>query len=251
MSYDIRLALMTGIDIPIPECKVIIHQPTIKEISFIGEKEYFSAIQILCVQKESILEDKALLSEFSNFKVFMMIMTDKTSMIQKKAVDSALTILFPQYSVTMTVRSLIFLPKNQEENQEPILVDDNNFEFLQNVLSQICCLNHNSMQQAGFNPQDDKAKEIADKLMKARSRIAKQKGENNDASLLSQQVSVLAIGVSAMSLEQCLNLTMYQLFDLLERYSLYAAWNLDIRVRLAGGSSNSNSEPDNWMKIIH
>ena len=27
---DIRLGLMCGIDLPIPECKVIIHQPKIK-----------------------------------------------------------------------------------------------------------------------------------------------------------------------------------------------------------------------------
>jgi len=44
INYDIRLALMTGIDIPIPECNIVIHQPTIKEISLIGEEEYFSAI---------------------------------------------------------------------------------------------------------------------------------------------------------------------------------------------------------------
>jgi len=34
---DLRSALMTGIEIPIPECKLILHQPTIKEISYIGE----------------------------------------------------------------------------------------------------------------------------------------------------------------------------------------------------------------------
>ena len=52
-----------------------------------------------------------------------------------------------------------------------------------------------------------------------------------------------------MSLEDCLNLTMYQMFDLLERYMLLVNWDLDIRSRLAGGSSDS--KPDNWMKNIH
>ena len=32
---DMRLALMAGSDIPIPECQLTLHQPTIKEISFI------------------------------------------------------------------------------------------------------------------------------------------------------------------------------------------------------------------------
>ena len=37
MSFDYRLALMTGVDIPVPELQIAIHQPTIEEISLIGE----------------------------------------------------------------------------------------------------------------------------------------------------------------------------------------------------------------------
>ena len=39
---DYRLALMCGNDIPIPECQLIVHQPSIKEISYIGEKDFFA-----------------------------------------------------------------------------------------------------------------------------------------------------------------------------------------------------------------
>ena len=42
---DIRLALMTGVDIPIPELQATLHQPTIKEISYLGEKEFLIGIQ--------------------------------------------------------------------------------------------------------------------------------------------------------------------------------------------------------------
>jgi hypothetical protein len=35
--FDYRLGLMTGIDLPIPELQTVVHQPTIKEISLIGE----------------------------------------------------------------------------------------------------------------------------------------------------------------------------------------------------------------------
>jgi hypothetical protein len=41
---DIRLALMCGSDIPVPECQVVVHQPTIKEISFVGENGYFTGL---------------------------------------------------------------------------------------------------------------------------------------------------------------------------------------------------------------
>jgi hypothetical protein len=52
-----------------------------------------------------------------------------------------------------------------------------------------------------------------------------------------------------MSLEDCLNLTMYQMFDLVERYMLWTNWDLDVKSRLAGGKPDS--KPDNWMKNIH
>lgn len=248
MDYDIRLALMTGIDIPIPECNLIIHQPTIKEISFLGEQEYFLAIQTLSLDKKSLVEDETLLAELTNFNIFMTIMNDKTSLDKKKSVQQVFPLLFPNYSVAITPRSLVFNNKEDKE-QQPTLIDESNFGIFQEILKQICCLSHNSMQKAGFNPQDAKAKEIADKLMRARQRVAAQKNENTNGSLLGQYLSIVTIGVNSMALNNCLNLTMYQLFDLVERYSLYAAWDIDIRVRLAGGKSDS--QPDNWMKNIH
>ena len=45
---DVRLALMTGNDIPIPECQLVLHQPTIKEIAFLGETDFFIGVQTLC-----------------------------------------------------------------------------------------------------------------------------------------------------------------------------------------------------------
>jgi hypothetical protein len=43
--------------------------------------------------------------------------------------------------------------------------------------------------------------------------------------------------------------TMFQLYDLIERYMLYIAWDMDARTRLAGGKPDSH--PDDWMKNIH
>jgi hypothetical protein len=37
-----------------------------------------------------------------------------------------------------------------------------------------------------------------------------------------------------MSLSEAMKLTMYQMYDLMERYSLYMNWDIDIRSRLAG-----------------
>mgnify|MGYP003405265064 FL=1 len=42
---------------------------------------------------------------------------------------------------------------------------------------------------------------------------------------------------------------MFQFYDLIERYGLYMNWDIDIRVRLAGGKPDSH--PDDWMKDLH
>jgi hypothetical protein len=59
------------------------------------------------------------------------------------------------------------------------MIDGNNFEYLQAAISDICCLKTGPMDQQAFNPADKKAREIAEKLMRGRQRVAAQKGETN------------------------------------------------------------------------
>lgn len=84
--------------------------------------------------------------------------------------------------------------------------------------------------------------------MRARQRVAAQKGQSN-SSILSQYISILTVGVASMSLLDVMELTMYQLYDLVERYMLYVNWDIDVRCRLAGGKPDT--QPDNWMKNLH
>ena len=240
---DIRLALMCGTDIPVPECQLIIHQPRIKEIAMIGEKDFFSGIQCLCINKKMFTQDESLLQSTNNFQIFMTIMQEKEAIEKKRAVQQVCTLLFPSYRVLFTPRSMVF-----SGNEATITIDENNFEYLQESLIQICCINSGANNSQSYNPTSGKAQEIAQKLMKGRQRIAAEKGEI-DVSIFSQYLSILTIGLHSMSLQNLMDLTMYQLYDLIERYSLYMNWDIDIRSRLAGGKPDS--QPDNWMKNIH
>jgi hypothetical protein len=64
---DNQLALMAGVDIPVPECKLILHQPRIREIAYLGEKDFFLGAQSLCVNKTMITQDETLLANTTNF----------------------------------------------------------------------------------------------------------------------------------------------------------------------------------------
>lgn len=240
---DLRLALMCGTDIPVPECQLTIHQPKIKEIALIGEKDFLTGVQCLCMNKSMFAQDENVLANTTNFQIFMAVMSEKEAVDKKIAVQQACNLFFPTKKVVFTPRSILL-----NENNTSLIIDESNFEFLQKALSEICCLNSNSTSTQNFNPADKKAKEIADKLMRGRQRIAAQNGEQ-DVSIFSQYLSVLTVGIASMSLNDMMNLTVYQLYDLIERYSLYTNWDIDIRSRLAG--AQMDSKPDNWMKNIH
>ena len=240
---DTRLALMCGTDYPVPECQLIVHQPRIKEISFIGESDFFSGIQCLCLNKSMFVKDESLLVDTNNFQIFMTIMSEKEAADKKMAVQQVCTLLFPKYKVLFTPRTIIFNGEGQS-----IQIDENNFEFLQEAITNICCLKTGPMDQQAFNPADAKAREIAEKLMRGRQRVAAQKGQSN-TSIFSQYLSMLTVGLNSMTLQDVMDLTIFQLYDLVERYMLYINWDMDIRCRLAGGKPDN--QPDNWMKNIH
>lgn len=233
---------MTGIDIPIPELQIALHQPTLKEISYMGEKNFLIGIQCLSIQKNMLIQDENLLSNTSNFQIFMTVMNDKTTVDKKQDVLSTLGLLFPTCKTFLTPRAISLNCEGQT-----IIIDENNFEKIQQLISQVFCLSKTDQQT--FNPGNKKAKEIANKLMKARQRVAVQKASENEGSAFAQYISTLTVGLGSMTLEDCINLTVYQLYDLVERYSLYINWDIDLRSRLAGAKPEKPVE--NWMKNIH
>ena len=241
--FDYRLALTTGVDIPIPELQLTLHQPTIEEISMIGEQAFYTGVQLLCMQKSLYVEDETLLANTTNFQIFMTIMMEKHMADKRDNVLATLQLLFPSAKIQFTPASLLIT-----QDDTTVILDANNFDILQDMLSCILCLSN--FDQQTFNPGNAKAKAIADKLMKARQKVAAAKAvEQGDASSLGQYLSILTVGLGSMSLQDCLKLTIYQLYDLVERYSMYVNWDLDIRSRLAGAKGDKPVE--NWMKPIN
>jgi hypothetical protein len=59
--------------------------------------------------------------------------------------------------------------------------------------------------------------------MRARSRVAAQQENGINASIFAKYISILAVGLSTASLQDLVNLTQYQVYDLVERYSLHTS----------------------------
>lgn len=244
---DITLALMTGVDIPIPECRLVLHQPNLKEISMIGEKNYFIGAQCLCISKSALSQDNSLLSNITNFQVFMMIMSEIKE--EREITIEVLQLLFPDYSIMFISNRTMVLKHKTDSEADIIPIEDEEFEILQKVFKRVFCFDGKHTNQQSYDPADSKAKEIADKIMKSRQRLAEEKGQSDSDSIITQYVSSLTVGVNSLGLQELINFTLFQLYDIIERFGLYISWDLDIRSRLAG--AKGENQPENWMKNIH
>ena len=121
---DYQLALMCGIDIPLPEFQLILHQPTIKEIAYLGEDNFFSALTYLCLNKNSLITDKKLQSEVTNFQVLMEVLKDPKIKEIKQNILLLFKILFQDYKTIMTPNSIIFT-----SSQGNVMIDNENFDI--------------------------------------------------------------------------------------------------------------------------
>ena len=101
------------------------------------------------------------------------------------------------------------------------MVNETNFDALKDILQEVACINSTTGgQNSSFNPNGKKAAEIAAKLLKGRARAAKDKGYSVDGTL-TRYVSILTIGLHSMSLQDLLNCTVYQLYDLIVSYRVH------------------------------
>lgn len=211
-------------------------------------------MQLLCFEKKTIIasnpQGSSALSVMSDFQIFMTLIEAQEGDKSKRQSNlvNALAILVPGYQAQIMPNGLgIYL--NNPTTKHNIMINDTNFDIFKAAISELSGVNNaTGGANSNFNPKGEKAAKIAAKLMKGRAKAAADKGQSADGTL-GRYVSILTIGLSSMSLDDCLNLTVYQLYDLIERYGLYIGWDLDIRSRLAGGKPDN--KPDDWMKDIH
>ena len=52
-----ELLLLSGNDIPFPEARVTVHQPTIREIAYIGEESFYTGCEFLRFSKDKLSDE--------------------------------------------------------------------------------------------------------------------------------------------------------------------------------------------------
>lgn len=244
---DNELLLMSKNDIPFIEAGVTIHQPTIREIAYLGEEQFYSACELLRISKDNLeIEDKNELEKYTNFDILMSVLNEKSPVSAKYKITvlSLLAIIFPNYAIQIKDKYISLLQENIENK-----IDNSNYKYFISYLKSMFCLNGlTGKDNSEYNPVGDLAKSIAEKLKKRHQKLAEEKKETRKVAILCRYVSILAVGENK-DMNSLMDYTVYQLFDEFKRYELKMNWDIHLKAKLAG--AQDLKEVDDWMKDIH
>ena len=244
-----ELLLLSGADIPFIEGTVTIHQPTIYEISLIGEEALFTGCELLKFSKDILTpEDKTRLSNYTDFNILMSIINDKSgSMIfNVSCAKQVLDLIFPLYTVTFAPDAILLVDANDKFTLCG-QINEINFLAFKEIINQMFCLQKTSSEQ-NYNTQGELAKKIADKFKKRKQQLAELSSKTNKVAIFSRYISILTVG-EHKDINSFMKYTVYQLFDEFQRFELKMGYDIYFQARMAG--AKDLKEPDDWMKDIH
>ena len=244
-----ELQLLAGTDIPFPEAQISIHQPTLKEISYIGEDKFFYGSQLLKFSKDILnTEDKNRLSNYADFDILMQIVLDgkkNNEKIIKESVDNMiyiLQLLFPNYEIKITDKEIVIAKEDEKH-----FLNKENFDAFKKIVNEIFLLKHDK-NNGDYNPQGNLSKRIAEKFRKRHQQLAKLKGDGKKIAIYSRYVSILAVG-EQKDINDLMQYTIYQISDEYKRFCLKTEYDFFIRAKLQG--VKDIKEPEDWMQDMY
>jgi len=243
---DNELLLQSNNDIPFVEAQVTIHQPSLNEISLIGEENFFAGCHLLNFSKDLInSEDKSDLSDKDDFDILMSMINGREINKYKNSALMVLTLLFPEYMIKITDNAILLCNKTNSAR-----ITKENFNAFKDILDSMFCLKDEDMGSSKYNPADRRAEKIVEKLKKSKEKIAHSKGQDGPqkVAVFSRYVSILSVGLQK-SKEDLMKYTVFQIKDEFQRFQMKQSWDAYISARLAG--AENLDEVDNWMEDIH
>lgn len=243
--------ILSGQPIFIPEINIYITQPKIKDIVLFGEDDFFTTIQILVDMKKftsMVKEGNSELNIISDFQLLLVMVEEDPTI--KKMIQNLFILIFPDYKVEITENSIDFLL--QENNQIIGRIHPFNFEHFQNALNDIFIPQGDNDREPDYNPANDMAAKIADKIKRGREKIHEQKAAAEGAhSIFADYCSTLSIGMH-MDINIFFNYTSFQLYDAYRRFFDKEQSDFYMRVSSMPMMDTSKMEvPSPWQRNLY
>ena len=224
-----------------------LHNPTISELSniFSHEEDFFFVLKILGTPLYEIFNTT--IENVSEFQIFLALLLsgqqlEGFTVDKKRAIVDFLVLLFKDYKFNLNNSGIMFTKENSI-----FVLNDRNFVPFKETVSEMFATKDFLEGGNGddFNPIDERAKAIADKIKQGREKAAEQNGQGHRKSLIENYISILSVGLRIPPTTLA-DLTFYNLIQIYKRYVAKVEWDLDIKQRLAGGEPQDS--PDFWMK---
>ena len=226
-----KLLLETGSKIYIDEIKAYIVQPTIRNISEVmqGEKQFLTCITYICktiVDIDELKQNNDITEE--DIQIFSKI----------SSFEYLLKLFFPNYIwelendnnnvyINMTDQD----QKNQDENKN-FQINKKNYDLIIKYIEKIVNLNFNK-QEDDYNPINEKAREIAEKLKESHKKLQEIKNQNGEDYFYAKVINLLR-GTGYFDMQALLDMTIYQLVQTYQRFSLYDGRQIQTIYHAAG-----------------
>lgn len=239
------LLLLSGNDIPFTEANITIHNPTLKEIAYVGEENFLKGYQLLNISKQFLPEEGKLnLGDISDFDILIAILKERNAVMQKNrsCVFMVLALLFPSYAISILDEGIVL--KKEEEVSK---ISKEHFDIFKSLIKQMFSFGVEDEQD--FNPNGALAEKIAKKMRERQQRLANlHKEDSTKVDIYSRYASIISVGLN-IPITKVMEFTPYQLFDQVNRYRLKDEYEINLKARLAG--AKDIKDPEDWMKDVH
>jgi len=206
---------------------------TLKEIVDIGYMKYQQYLNVYILDLEDILLD--IPEEFNEIKIF--------DLLLNSGIDDLLENLLSSIY-------FFFKPKNIKVIENEIILDDNiinrdNWDSICEIIKIQNCVKKAEKEE--YNPANEKAREIIEKIKALKKSIPQR-----ESITLASMISGIAWKSHNINIINIWDITMYQLYDALNRLNLIDDYNFTLSGLYAGtiDGTKIDMKKINWMKII-
>ena len=236
LKDDLELLLLSGLPIELNIGNI--YPLKLKDIVKLRYSKYNSYISLLLIDKSQLNnnnDNKDIdLNQITNFDiVFSSCLMDEQFRI------SYFNMLEVFFKETIQLGNGFFyfgnLIKNELDGiglESNRIIYKNNFNEIVNLLKQINSMKNKEENE--FNPANDKAKEIADRMKKAREKINKVKAKSGEDLSLSDLISAFAFYNKNTDLNSIFEMTIYQFNNQFQRMQLVNNYEISVQSLLHG-----------------
>ena len=253
LKGDKRLVglMLSGQQIQLPGANLFITQPTINQIVTFGEDDFLIAISLLGNTKkliDKVKQGNSELQMYPDFQLLMIVLQEDLSV--RMLIENLFTLIFPDYKVKITENSIDF--SLQENNQIIGRIHPFNFESFQNILNDIFVPQNDNEREPDYNPANDMAAKIAEKIKKGRDKVHAQKAAIEGVhSIFADYCSTLSIGMH-VDINVFFNYTSFQLYDAYRRFFEKEQSDFYMRVSSMPMMDTSKMEaPSPWQRNLY